>query len=93
MCYTVFRMTAMREVAENYLIQVLGKTLSILFGLITVGILTRTLGDTGFGEYTTAITFLSLFGVFVDFGLTLTLVQMMSKPGADEAKVVGNVLG
>ncbi len=86
-------MTAMQDVAGNYIVQMGGKALSILFGLVTVGILTRTLGDSGFGEYTTAITFLSLFGVFVDFGLTLTLVQMIAKEGADEPRVVGNFLG
>jgi O-antigen/teichoic acid export membrane protein len=86
-------MEAMRKVTGNYVIQIVGKALSILFGLVTVGMLTRTLGDTGFGEYTTALTFLSLFGVCVDFGLTLTLVQMIAQRGQDEARIVGNVLG
>jgi O-antigen/teichoic acid export membrane protein len=86
-------MSAMRELASNYFVQVSGKVLSVLFGLVTVGILTRALGDAGFGEYTTAVTFLSLFGVFVDFGLTLTLVQMISKDHEQEDRIVGNVYG
>lgn len=86
-------MTAIKELAENYIIQISGKALSIVFGLITIGILTRHLGASGFGEYTTAITYLSLFGVFVDLGLTLTLVQMICVPTADEERLVGNVFG
>ncbi len=86
-------MTHLKDVANNFIVQILGKVLSIVFGLLTVGILTRHLGKTGFGEYTTAITYLSLFGVFVDFGLTLTLVQMICRPGADEEKLVGNLVG
>ena len=62
-------------------------------GLFSIAILTRTLGTNAFGEYTTAITFLQLFGVIVDFGLTLTLVVMISEEGADAEKIVGNIFG
>lgn len=83
----------MKEVANNYFVQATGKTLSIIIGFLSVAILARTLGKTGFGEYTTAMTFLNLFGVFVDFGLTLTLVQMIVPATADEKHIVGNFLG
>ncbi len=80
-------------VARNFSIQLIGKILAILVGLFSVGILTRSLGTTGFGQYTTAITYLQLFGVLVDFGLTLTLVVMISEEGANAQRLIGNIFG
>jgi O-antigen/teichoic acid export membrane protein len=80
-------------VARNFSIQLTGKILAIFVGLFSVGILTRSLGTSGFGEYTTAITYLQLFGVLVDFGLTLTLVVMISEEGAHAEHVIGNIFG
>ncbi|MBI5369866.1 flippase [Candidatus Uhrbacteria bacterium] len=80
-------------VARNFAVQVSGKLLAVLVGLISVGVLTRHLGTNGFGEYTTAITFLQLFGVVVDFGLTLTMVVMISEEGADNERIIGNIFG
>lgn len=81
------------EVARNFSVQVISRMIGLLVGLITIGIMTRTLGVHGFGEYTTAITYLQLFGVIVDFGLTLTLVVMMSENNPDNERVVGNIFG
>ncbi len=78
--------------ARNFLVQAIGKGLSVLIGLLTVALLTRSLGAEAFGEYTTAITFLQFFGIVVDFGLTLSLVVMISEPGADEERLTGNIL-
>jgi len=80
-------------IARNFSIQVISRILAVFVGLFSIAILTRTLGTNAFGEYTTAITFLQLFGVIVDFGLTLTLVVMISEEGADAEKIVGNIFG
>ncbi len=86
-------MTTARSIASNFSVQLVGKILSILIGLLSVAILTRALGTEAFGEYTTAVTYLQMFGVVVDFGLTLTLIVMISKPGIDEERIVGNFFG
>lgn len=86
-------MASFKELARNYSIHFSGRVLGTFFGIITIAILTRSLGDTGYGQLTTAMTFLQIFGVMVDFGLTLTLVQMISEQGADERKITGGVLG
>ncbi|MBI4257104.1 flippase [Candidatus Uhrbacteria bacterium] len=86
-------MTTARSIASNFSVQLLGKILSILIGLLSVAILTRALGTEAFGEYTTTVTYLQMFGVVVDFGLTLTLIVMISKPGIDEERIVGNFFG
>lgn len=80
-------------VARNFSVQLIGKMLAVLVGLFSVGILTRSLGAGGFGEYTTAVTYLQLFAVVVDFGLTLTLVVMISEEGRDVSRLVGNIFG
>jgi len=73
-------------------IQIAGRVIAVLIGLFSIAILTRYLTTEQFGEYTTTVTFLQFFGVLVDFGLTLTLVVMISEQGADEKKIVGNLL-
>jgi O-antigen/teichoic acid export membrane protein len=86
-------MTSSRSIAHNFSIQLIGKILAVLVGLISVAVITRSLGAHAFGEYTTAITYLQMFGVVVDFGLTLTLIVMISERGVDEDKIVGNFFG
>lgn len=86
-------MSVMKKVADNYFIQITGKALSLLAGLGVIAMLTRYLSETDWAAYVTATAFLSFFAVFVDFGLTLTLTQMISLPQADEKKIVGSVLG
>lgn len=73
------------------IVQVASKVLTTILGLWAVVIMTRYLGTEGFGEYTTIITFLGFFGVLADFGLTLVTVQMISRPGVDEKKVLDNL--
>lgn len=80
------------QISRNFLIQGAGKILSVVIGLVLVAIITRALGPSAFGEYSTAIVFLQLFGVIVDFGLTLTLVVMLSEKGVDESNVASNIL-
>jgi O-antigen/teichoic acid export membrane protein len=82
-----------RSLASNFSIQLLGKALSVMIGLIVIAVMTRTLGAQSFGEYTTAVTYLQMFGVVVDFGLTLTLIVMISEKGVDADRVVGNFFG
>lgn len=85
-------MNVSTKVAYNTLIQIISKVLATLLGLFTVGIITRYLGDAGYGQYTTVITYLSFFGIIADMGLTLITVQLISRPGADEKKILGNLL-
>lgn len=66
--------------------------IAIILGLVAVGFIFRYLGTEGFGEYTTIITFLSFFSIVADLGLTLVTAQLISKPGADENRILGNLL-
>lgn len=82
-----------KSLAKNFTIQTLGKFLAILIGLGSIALVTRTLGVERFGEYTTALTFLQFFGVIVDFGLSLTLIVMISEPNVNEKNIIDNFLG
>lgn len=81
------------KIAYNTIIQIVSKIISTIIGLLIVAIITRYLGQNGFGEYTTIITFLSFFGIIADLGLTLVTVQQISKPEIDQDKALGNLLG
>lgn len=71
----------------------IGKIVSTVLGLFSLALITRYLGQEGFGDYTTIITYLTIFAVIADFGLTLVTVQMISpiKNKEEEAKILGNL--
>lgn len=81
-----------RALAHNTSVQLAGKAVGMLLGIATVTLMLRYFGDEGYGEFTTAVTFLSLFAVVVDFGLTLITTQMISEPGADESTILSNLV-
>ncbi|MFA5413693.1 MAG: flippase [Patescibacteria group bacterium] len=84
-------MSLTRQVAHNMIYQVGGKILSTILGLAALAMMTRYLGQDGYGGYTTIVSFLQFFGILVDFGLTLTTVQMISEPNADLNKITSNI--
>ena len=71
-------MSDTKKVAKNSLIQMFGKIFSMFFGIIGIGIMTRYLGQEGFGKYTTIITFTQIFTVFLDLGLSNVTLKMIS---------------
>ena len=80
------------KVAYNAIVQAVSKFIATILGLVAIAMITRYLGQTGFGQYTTIITFISFFAVIADLGLTLVTVQMISKPKANLDKILGNLL-
>lgn len=81
------------KIAYNTIIQFISKALSTILGLFAIALITRYLSPVGYGEYTTATTFLSFFAIIADMGLTLITVQLISQPNADEPRILGNLLG
>ncbi len=79
------------KIAYNTIVQIISKVVTTAIGLFAIAIMTRYLGPTGFGEYTTAFTFVSFFAIIADLGLTLVTVQMISPSDADESKIVRNL--
>ena len=66
------------KIAKNTIIHLAGKFITLAVGLGSIMLLTRYLGQDGFGVYSTAVAYLMFWGALIDLGLTLTLVQMIS---------------
>lgn len=81
------------KIAYNTIVQVIGKIVSTVLGLIAIAIMTRYLGNEGFGEYTTIITFAFIFSIIADLGLTLVTSQMINRSNVDQQKVLNNLFG
>jgi len=80
-----------RKIFFNTVFQSFAKVISVAIGLLTIALMTRFLGNEGFGQYTTIISFMGFFGILADLGLYLVTTQEISKEGADERKILSNV--
>lgn len=81
-----------RKIALNVIANSFAKILSTILALVSVGFITRYLGKEGFGNYATAVAFLSFFSALADLGLYNISTREISRPGAEEKKIMGNVL-
>ncbi|MCF6277069.1 MAG: flippase [Candidatus Magasanikbacteria bacterium] len=86
-------MSLNKKIAHNTIIQIVGKIISTILGLIAIGMLARYLGQERFGWYITAISFLQFIGIVIDFGLIPVTSQMMSEKKFDKTKLFQNLLG
>ncbi len=84
-------MVIARKIAYNVVASSVSKILSTVLALVSIGLITRYLGASGFGEYATVLAFQSLFSAIADFGLYSTATREISRPKADEAKIIGNI--
>ena len=84
-------MSLTRKIAHNTFYQVIGKGLATVLGILTVALMTRYLGQTGYGHYITVIAYLQFFGILVDMGLYILLLKKISEEQADESKVISNI--
>jgi O-antigen/teichoic acid export membrane protein len=77
-------MSLARALALNTGVQILGKGVSTVLGIVIIGLLTRQLGTEGFGAYSTANAFLQVFALLLDLGLNVTLVALLGEHAGDE---------
>ena len=68
-----------KTVIYNTSVQFLGQIASVLLSLVSVGLLTRYLGQSGYGNYTLVFTYLSFFSLIADIGFNVTLVREFSR--------------
>lgn len=85
-------MSRTAKIAKNTLVQVMGRAIGTVLGILTLGVMTRYLGTEGYGKFTTVTTFLQFFGVLVDFGLSLTTLSMLSEDESKRDRVASNML-
>lgn len=80
-----------KKIAYNVIISAGTRIIGLVLSLITIGFITRYLGQVGFGYYSTIVAFLFFFSVLADLGLYSICVRDISRPKADENKIVSNV--
>ncbi|MCX6807549.1 MAG: flippase [Patescibacteria group bacterium] len=86
-------MSTLRQIFSNTAVQIAGKVITGLLGIITIKLLTGYFDKATFGDYTIVFEFLAFFGILADMGLFTIAVREMSKPHANEEKILGNILG
>ena len=84
-------MAVAKKIAYNVFFNATAKVLSTALALVGIGFITRYLGTEGFGNYSTVLAFFSFFVAFADLGLYSIATREISRPNADEKKVMGNV--
>lgn len=80
-------MSLSRAIAHNTLLQFIGKLLTTGMGIVAFAMMTRYLDPEGYGAYTTISTFLQLFGIIADCGLSLVALQLMAEKDRDPSNV------
>ncbi|MBU0648444.1 flippase [Patescibacteria group bacterium] len=81
------------KVALNTLVQTVGKVMVVATSVTTISLLTRYLGEEGFGEYTTTMTYLGFFGIVVDLGMYLIVVRELARDKKEGEKYLNNAFG
>lgn len=84
-------MVIARKVAYNVLVSSLSKVFATVLALVSIGFITRYLGKEGFGDYATVLAFFAFFTAISDLGLYSISTREISRPGADEEKIMGNI--
>jgi len=85
-------MSLTQRVAYNTAVQIVAKVITTLLSLVLIAALTRYLGVSGYGEYTTIFAYTQFFAVFSDFGFFWFFLREISKPEANTEKIASNVL-
>lgn len=72
-------MSLSNKIAINTSVSAGARVVSTILGLLSVAIITRTLGQEGFGEYSTILAYLALFVILADLGLHSLMSREISK--------------
>jgi len=79
-----------KKIAYNTIISTGARIIGLALSLIVIGFITRYLGQTGFGYYSTVLAFLFFFTVLADLGLYSICIREISKPKANQEKIASN---
>lgn len=65
---------------------------TVALSLLSIRLITGYLGQDGFGKYATVLAFFAFFSALADLGLSSVTAREISREGADEGKILGNVI-
>ncbi len=80
-----------RKIALNTIVSAAARVLGTALALFTIGLATRYLTRTEWGEYSIVLTFGGIFAVLAEWGLYQLLIREISHEGADEQKITSNL--
>ena len=80
-----------KKIAANTIISAATRVVGTLLALLTIGLITRYLTKTEWGEYSIVLTFGGIFAVLADMGLYQLMVREISRPDSDEKRIVSNI--
>jgi len=83
---------SLKRVGKSVAIQYVGRIFGYVFSLGTIAIITRHLGVSSYGEYTTVLAVASLVITFSDFGFFWSTIHNVVS-SSDKSKVVGEIVG
>jgi O-antigen/teichoic acid export membrane protein len=78
-----------RRAAADVAIQVLGRAANLVPGIVVTVLLTRALGDDGFGQWSTALAIVQIATPFGDFGLEQVAVRKAAAAREEERDWIG----
>ncbi len=78
--------------AADVAIQVLGRALNLVPGIVVTVLLTRALGDDGFGQWSTALAIVQIATPFGDFGLEQVAVRKAAAAREEERDWIGALI-
>lgn len=86
-------MSTVNRIFTNTLWQVIIRAVNILIGVFSLALVTRMLGQAGFGYYTTVFAFVQIFAILADLGLYMAMLREISsvKDRLDENKIINNI--
>lgn len=73
------------------MISAVSRIVGTALALVTIGLATRYLSKTEWGEYSIMLTLGGIFAVLAEWGLYQLLIREISRSGADEQKIVNNL--
>src|SRR5258708_6058429 len=75
------------KIGFNTGIQLAGKVVSVILSMVTVFLLTRYLGASGYGNFMLAFTYVSFFSALADFVLHSSMVRELSQHEHDAMRM------
>lgn len=84
-------MSEKRDIFINTVSQILVRFATLVFALISIKLVTNSLGPAGTGEYNTITTYMNFFIVIADLGLFAVTVREISRNPEREKKIISNV--
>jgi O-antigen/teichoic acid export membrane protein len=86
-------MSTANKIFTNTLWQMIIRVVNILIGVFSLALITRMLGQAGFGHYTTIFAFVQIFAILADLGLYMAMLREISavKDRLSENKIINNI--